>query len=227
MSFVLMKRFETCIKVITDSAAWDEEGNVRWLGSKIRRAANGQPLAVTCTGDLNSATVFHDCFDLTTAENDVDQSLDNLEYCITAAPRLADDILGGRSDRPLCVLAAGYSPARGFFLQQGCSEPLDDDNPAGQWRVSPAKVAWNLCATEDMMELDVTPFNVKLATFDNFVLPFVTWQRNQLVKRSGHDVSHSTVGGKIDVTTITTDGATTEVVHDFGDVIGNLIEVPE
>ncbi len=224
MSFVLMKKFDTCIKIITDSAAWDEEGNVQWLGSKISRAANGQPLAVTCTGDLNSATIFHDIFGHLTADLDVDPALDFLEMSITSAPQLAAHIKGV-SDRPLCVMAAGYSEERGFFLQEGCSEQLNEDNPAGKWRVSPFKVAWNLCATEEMLELDVTPINVKLSTFDDFVVPFVSWQRNQMVKRRTSDVSHSTVGGKIEVTTITKDGATTDVVHDFGDVIGHPIRI--
>ncbi len=226
MSFVFMKKFDTSIRIVTDSAAWDEEGNVRWLGSKIRRAANGDPLAITCTGDLNSATVFQDCFNLITRDHGVDDALDHLEICINSAPEIAAQIKGV-SDRPLCVMAAGYSAERGFFLQQGCSEPLDDDNPAGKWRTAQTKVMWNLCAYEDLLELDVTPFNVREHNFDQFVLPFVTWQRNKLVKRSGHDVSHSTVGGKIEVTTITKDGTTTEVVHDFGDAIGQPIKVAE
>lgn len=224
MSLIYMHKFENSIRVLSDGAGWDEAGNVAWLGSKVRIAANGQPLVVSCTGDGNAATVFYDIFNLVTADNDIETSIDLLETQIKGAVVVAEH-LAGACERKLVVYMAGYTEQRGFFILQGVSKSTDEDNfPAGLWQERDAGV--NICSLDEtILKLKITPWNVDESDFDGFALPFAKWQRNKVVRRDDTGVDHIMVGGPLQVTTVTRNSAAIETVHDFGDMLGQPIAV--
>ncbi|MCZ7974104.1 hypothetical protein O9X80_06305 [Agrobacterium salinitolerans] len=221
MSLIYMQKFENCIKVISDGCAWDEDGNVAWLGSKIRLAHGGKPLVMAGVGDQNAVMVFASVFERLTEDLPLDRAIDLVEHELSAAPAMAQRIYGRCGF--MRIFLAGWTVERGFFLAVGEFDPSKPDQ-VSKWRIDTTGQLMNIASRDpSVFKLRDNPMNVTEETFDGFVMPFVDWNRNQLATPAGGGVAHHACGGKIEVATITADGVSVDVVHDYGDVIGRPI----
>jgi|GEM_PF-3038678 len=223
MSLIYIQKFENSIKVISDGCGWDEDGNVAWLGSKIRRAADERPLIMAGVGDQNAIGLFALAFDFLTRGTKIGDALDFLEIELRESPETTKRHFGKCGY--VRIFIAGFDPERGFFQLSGEYDPSKPDD-AGKWRFDETGQLMNIASRDpSVFKLRDNPMNVTEETFDGFVMPFVDWNRNQLPTPVGGGVAHHACGGKIEVATITADGVSVEVVHDYGDVIGRPISM--
>lgn len=221
MSLIYIQKFEKHIKVISDGCGWDEDGNVAWLGSKIRLAHGGKPLIAAGVGDYNAVMIFHAPFSRLTEDLPLDRAIDLLEHELSAAPAMAKRIYGKCGF--MRIFLAGWTAERGFFLAIGEFDPSKPDH-GGKWRIDTTGQLMNIASRDpSVFKLRDNPMNVTEETFDGFVMPFVEWNRKQLPTPVGGGVAHHACGGKIEVATIKSDGVHVAVVHDYGDVIGRPI----
>lgn len=221
MSLIYMHKFDTCIKVISDGCGWDEEGNVAWLGSKIRRARDGKPLVMAGVGDQNAIMFFASAFDRLIEDQTVDEAFNLLERELSLVPETVKRVFGRCG--LMRIFLAGWTAESGLFLAVGEFDPSKPAH-AGKWRFDETGQLMNIASREpSIFKLRDNPMNVTEETFDAFVMPFVDWNRNQLPTPAGGGVPHHACGGKIEVATITADGTSVEVVHDYGDAIGRPI----
>ncbi len=221
MSLIFIQKFENCIKVISDGCAWDEDGKVAWLGSKIRLAHGGKPVVMAGVGDQNAVMFFMAAFNRLTEDYPADQALDMLEKELTFSPETVKRIYGQCGF--MRIFIAGWTVERGLFQAVGEFDPANPDH-AGHWRFDETGQLMNIASRDpSIFKLRDNPMNVTEETFDGFVMPFVDWNRNQLPSPVGGGVAHHACGGKIEVATITADGVSVEVVHNYGDVIGRPI----
>lgn len=221
MSLIYIQKFENCIKVISDGCGWDAEGNVAWLGSKIRRAAGGKPLVMAGVGDQNAVMVFMAAFNRLTEDLPLDRAIDLVEHELSAAPAMAKRIYGQCGF--MRIFIAGWTVERGLFQAVGEFDPAKPDH-AVKWRLDETGQLMNIASRDpSIFKLRDNPMNVTEETFDGFVVPFVDWNRNQLPTPVGGGAAHHACGGKIEVATITADGVSVKVVHDYGDVLGRPI----
>ncbi|WP_374636813.1 hypothetical protein [Agrobacterium salinitolerans] len=221
MSLIYIQKFENCIKVISDGCGWDADGNVAWLGSKIRRAHGGKPLVMAGVGDQNAVMAFMAVFQRLTEDCPAEHALDLLEKELTFSPETVKRIYGQCGF--VRIFIAGWTAERGLFLAVGEFDPSSPDQDS-KWRFDETGQLMNIASRDlSVFRLRDNPMNVTEETFDGFVMPFVDWNRKQLPTPVGGGVAHYACGGKIEVATITADGVSVEVVHDYGDVIGRPI----
>lgn len=223
MSLIYIQKFENSIKVISDGCGWDADGNVAWLGSKISRAPGGKPLIAAGVGDQNAVMIFYATFNRLTEDLPLDRAIDLLEHELSDAPAMAKRIYGRCGF--VRIFLAGWTVERGFFLAAGEFDPSKPDQ-VSKWRIDTTGQLMNIASRDpSVFKLRDNPMNVTEETFDGFVMPFVDWNRNQLPTPADGGVPHHACGGKIEVATLTENGVSVEVVHDYMDVIGRPIKV--
>jgi hypothetical protein len=221
MSLVYIQKFENHIKVISDGCGWDKDGNVAWLGSKIRKAPCGKQLIAAGVGDQNAVMLFMAAFDYLMENHPDDEALAMLERELSLSPQTAERMFGQCGF--MRIFIAGWTEERGLFQMVGEFDPSTPDE-GGKWRIDEAGQLMNIASRDtSVFKLRDNPMNVTAETFDGFVMPFVNWNRNQLSTPKG-GVAHHACGGKIEVATINSDGVSVKVVHDYGDVMGRPIQ---
>lgn len=223
MSLIFIQRFDKCIKVISDGCGWDTEGNVAWLGSKLRVAHDGKPLVLTGVGDHATVMLFFSIFEQITEQFPLERAIDLLGMELAALPTLIER-LGGKCGFARLYLA-GHTVERGLFQMVGEIDPSKaDERP--RWRIDETGQLLNVASKDkSVYRLRDNPLNLVEETFDGFVMPFVEWNRNQCVAGKSGGAAHHACGGKIEVATISGDGVTVQVVHDYGDVVGRPIVI--
>jgi hypothetical protein len=223
MSFVFMRKFDRCIKILTDGAHWDDSGNVVKIAEKVIRPKNHLPVCMTVVGEQNAAAPIIQAFEFLSDVNTVDKTLEGLRLIFKGI------MPAQQSAGTAWIYIAGISETEGPFLNVGFTTPPRDDLPAYEFIDTGKPFLMNISQFDDsMLSLPITPWQITPENFSRFSVPFAEQQR--AIKTVGQHIKVPChwIGGFLQMTTVDQTGVMSEVLREWPeDTIGKPIVIKE
>ncbi|WP_146119543.1 hypothetical protein [Phyllobacterium phragmitis] len=225
MSVYVAIKYTDCVRLMTDGASWDVDGNLAKVESKVFRAKS-LPLAITGRGhDAITKKLAGTGVKIADKSGSVEIAIEGLAAIFRTMKEQNTADLDAK-DTHFDLLVAGYTPPRGFFILVAGTNP-DDPTPycfreqsfaAGGPRLGPelAHTFSKGIPQSDKRFLELRGVELMEAFRLAGVPDTTTWGTK--VPMLG-----ASAGGVCELTTITRDGAATELLKDYGDPIGEPI----